>query len=66
MYKLLPCPFCGGKAEITRNGTIRQSMIVTCEDCGCIVESGDVNGLTKSENLKWNTRYKLVVPNNHL
>ena len=57
LYTLLPCPFCGGKAEITRKGTARQSMIITCEDCGCIVESGDVYGLTRNDSLQWNHRH---------
>ncbi len=52
---LLACPFCGGRAEITRKGTIRQSMIISCTNCGCRHESGDVFGLTK--NLQWNMRW---------
>ncbi|MCB0359751.1 MAG: Lar family restriction alleviation protein, partial [Bdellovibrionales bacterium] len=31
---LLPCPFCGGKPEVERKGTMRVSQIIVCEDCG--------------------------------
>lgn len=50
--ELLPCPFCGGEPEIERMGTSRSSMIISCTDCGCRVESGDV---TLSDP-KWNMR----------
>lgn len=49
--ELKPCPFCGRSAVIEREGTRRQSMIVTCEDCGARMESGDV-GQTDA----WNRR----------
>lgn len=39
--KLLPCPFCGGEAEIERLGTSRSSTIYTCTDCGCSLETGE-------------------------
>lgn len=51
---LLPCPFCGGAAEIERHGTARQSMIAACQHCGARMESGDVSGLTRD--LAWNRR----------
>jgi len=54
--ELKTCPFCKGKAEIVRMGTIRRSMIIACEDCGCTLESGDVFGLTKPEYWAWNIR----------
>jgi Lar family restriction alleviation protein len=38
---LLPCPFCGGQAEIVRVGTRSQSTIIDCSDCGCRLESAD-------------------------
>jgi hypothetical protein len=56
VYKLLPCPFCGGEPYFERKGNIRESMIIICEDCGCIIESGDVYGLTANDRLKWNRR----------
>lgn len=49
---LLPCPFCGGTASIERRGSVRQSNIVACDNCGCRVESGDAFDPTRS----WNCR----------
>ena len=40
--ELKPCPFCGGEAEIERCGTVKQSQIINCADCGCTHESGDI------------------------
>lgn len=51
-HQLLPCPFCGGEAIVERKGSFRQSNIVTCTECGCRVESGDVFDATAS----WNRR----------
>ena len=39
--KLLPCPFCGGEAEIERMGTRRQSCQVACTNCGARHEGPD-------------------------
>lgn len=49
--ELLPCPFCGGKAEIERYGTPRQSTIYNCTECGCRLETGEEWGYTQ-----WNKR----------
>jgi len=49
---LLPCPFCGHDAEFEREGTGRQSCIVTCTDCGARHESGD----TWNSGHSWNRR----------
>lgn len=38
---LLPCPFCGGKAEIERFGNTRVSTIYSCDECGCSLETGE-------------------------
>ena len=54
---LLGCPFCGGKAEIERKGSARQSMIIACTDCGGRMESGDVYGLTRPSQWAWNRRH---------
>lgn len=51
---LLPCPFCGGEAEIVREGSRAASMIISCEDCGCTLESNEVVGLINDYH--WNTR----------
>ena len=39
--KLSRCPFCGGKAEIERMGSGRQSMIYSCTDCGVRLETSE-------------------------
>lgn len=48
---LLACPFCGGKPEVVREGTTRQSCIVECEDCGCRRESNEIGS-----GREWNQR----------
>ncbi len=40
--KLKPCPFCGGEAEVEREGTSRQSCIIDCANCGCRLESNEI------------------------
>lgn len=53
--ELLPCPFCGGKAEYERLGNNRCSCIVICSYCGCKLESNEqewTNGWC------WNTRFE--------
>jgi len=47
------CPFCGGHASYDRVGTNRQSCIVICEDCGCMVESNETGEYCGN---KWNIR----------
>ena len=54
--KLLPCPFCGGEAEIRKRGTPRASMIIGCTNCGCLLESCDVIGRTAPASYAWNRR----------
>lgn len=39
--KLLPCPFCGGEAEIERIGDHSRSTIYGCTDCGASLETGE-------------------------
>jgi Lar family restriction alleviation protein len=51
--ELKPCPFCGGKANIDRMGTGRVSMQISCEDCGCSLETGET---WIDENSSWNQR----------
>jgi Lar family restriction alleviation protein len=52
MADLLPCPFCGHKAEFEREGTARHSCIVACTSCGARHESGD----TWNSGASWNRR----------
>jgi hypothetical protein len=49
---LLPCPFCGGPAAFDRRGTARQSCIVSCETCGCTLETAE----TFASGAAWNER----------
>jgi hypothetical protein len=51
--KLSPCPFCGCEAEVSRMGSGRQSMIITCTDCGCTLESGET---FLGPHCSWNSR----------
>ena len=50
---LAPCPFCGGVATFIRKGTVRQSCIVECMNCGCRLETGEVCNC----GFAWNTRW---------
>ena len=50
--KLLPCPFCGGEAEIERIGDRRRSTIYSCASCGCRLETGEEWGHGR----RWNER----------
>jgi len=52
--KLRNCPFCGGKAGVERQGTHRVSMIISCVDCGCKLETGETGWIDK--NTSWNKR----------
>ena len=40
--ELKPCPFCGGSASIDRMGNSRVSMQISCDNCGCHFESGEI------------------------
>lgn len=50
---LLPCPFCGGEAEIIRVGDRCQSAQVGCTECSCTLESCDEG---ERSGWSWNTR----------
>lgn len=54
--KLLPCPFCGGEAEIERLGDRRQSTQYSCTECGCFLETGEEWG----HGTEWNRRAALA------
>ncbi len=53
MIKLLPCPFCGSKAEIERIGDSRQSTQYQCNSCSCSLETGE----EWDHGADWNKRY---------
>lgn len=53
--ELKPCPFCGGEDIHMKAGTIRQSCITVCEDCGCSLETNE----TWNSGQRWNTRHGL-------
>lgn len=63
MDELKPCPFCGGKAEISQLGDRRKSTVYSCLECGCKLETNeefshgkDWNGRVFKE-FKTETRY---------
>lgn len=58
MPELLPCPFCGGEAEIRRYGDTRKSTIVGCVDCHCEIEGPE----TFNHGTQWNTRHTTPDP----
>lgn len=48
----LPCPFCAEKEiEVVRNGSYKASRIVRCTNCGCELETNEINSWNQ-----WNTR----------
>ena len=51
--ELKPCPFCGGNASFERVGTARVSCIISCDDCGCTLETGEVWNCGQT----WNRRH---------
>lgn len=53
--ELLPCPFCGGEAEIEQQGTNRISTIYACLDCGCRLETNETFHFGK----RWNQRVEI-------
>ncbi len=61
MTKLLPCPFCGGDAELKQTG--RTQYTIECENCGIgksakhLHYSAEWLKNTMAEN--WNTRFDL-------
>ena len=55
---LLPCPFCGGRAEILEDDSYRPSLWdVQCNTLGCFMEWGSNLSLFKDEIIAmWNKR----------
>ena len=58
--KLLPCPFCGGKAELHNFSTIfGTALYVRCERCWAkIVLYGDREKIIR----EWNRRHMVLTP----
>lgn len=54
MKDLRRCPFCGGKPEVEREGTGRQSCIIECTECAAHLETNETGEHCGSQ---WNTRY---------
>lgn len=56
MQDLLPCPFCGGKAEINH---WRGEWWVSCENDNCPVMAETLEGTSETEVIAaWNTRHE--------
>lgn len=53
---LLPCPFCGGEAEVARIWTPQQSKMTRCKECSCSIYTDD------PAYDSWNTRQALSSP----
>ena len=52
MKKNKPCPFCGEtEIEVVRPGTNRASRIVVCTNCGCKLETNEIDSWNE-----WNMR----------
>lgn len=57
--KLLPCPFCGGEAEVETGSVFMWEHIIVCKNCGA--SSKMMNGIAPSQAREkainaWNTR----------
>lgn len=56
--ELKKCPFCGEEPYFERIGTRRQSCIIRCDNCGCCLETNEVEDFCGSQ---WNMRVNDVV-----
>ena len=57
MIVLLPCPFCGGKAEIAQS----ESSFIRCRKCGIespFFDTGDEEVNNRKAAQFWNRRHK--------
>lgn len=63
---LLPCPFCGGHAELSHTHTV--AWFVECNNCGCNLDDPNATGEDSNDLLvhresakraaaRWNTRF---------
>ena len=54
MVNLLPCPFCGGKPEVSRNKPLRREWLFNCRrDCAVTAFTAYT---TEEAIAKWNRR----------
>ncbi|MBD9455180.1 Lar family restriction alleviation protein [Rhizobium sp. RHZ02] len=56
--ELKPCPFCGSNAHVEQYGDARQSTKYQCDNCGCMLETGEEWGFGRD----WNRRALLSTP----
>lgn len=66
MSELLPCPFCGGEAEIGYPLRYRNDIFTNqacCSKCGAAIygEGIAANGATTNTKKKWNTRAERTI-----
>ena len=55
--KLLPCPFCGGKAKIISQNSVEDKYAIMCTNIWCIAFDIEPAYLEKFDAIKaWNTR----------
>lgn len=56
--ELNPCPFCGSSAHVEQYGDARQSTKYQCDDCGCMLETGEEWDFGRD----WNRRALIPTP----
>ncbi|MBD9453273.1 Lar family restriction alleviation protein [Rhizobium sp. RHZ02] len=56
--ELKPCPFCGASAHVEQYGDARQSTKYQCDNCGCMLETGEERDFGRD----WNRRAPLPTP----
>lgn len=58
---LIPCPFCGGEAELKYISTLESRVVCKrCHASAAKVSGYDTHIVTESAKKLWNTRYEVV------